>query len=215
MRPIKLAVVDDHHLFRKGLITLISGYDEISVVFEAPDGEALMEALKNQSPDVVLLDIEMPGMDGIEVADAIIKNYPAVKIIILTMHNEEELIVDLVEKGVHGFLLKDDNIEIVAEAICSVMEAGYYFNERVSKLMIRKLVESRGIDPVFPKTNLSDREIEVMRLICKEMTNKEIAVELCISARTVDGHRLNILKKINARNSIGIVIYAVKHKLLE
>lgn len=214
-KAIKLAVVDDHHLFRKGLVSLIDEFEELSVVLEASDGKDLLEKLKAKKPDVVLLDVEMPVMDGIETTELLRQKYPEIKILILTMHNEEEIILHLIEKGAHGFLLKDNPIETVVDAIYAVIENGYFFNDRVSKVMVKGLLRNDKIKPSFSKVQLSKREIDVIRLICKENTNKEIAEKLFISVRTVDGHREKILQKTKAKNAVGIVMYAIKNNLLD
>jgi two-component system response regulator DegU len=213
-KSIKLAVVDDQPLFRKGLISLIKEFDQFDVIIDASHGQKLIEQLENENPDVILLDIEMPVMNGIQTTEYLRKKYPGIKILILTMHNEEEIIHNLIEKGAHGFLLKNSDLEIIIEAIHSVITNGYYFNDSVSKTMVKELVSNEKIKPIFQTANLSRREIEVIQLICKEFTNREIAVQLFISARTVDGHREKILNKINAKNTAGIVMYANKYNLL-
>jgi two-component system, NarL family, response regulator DegU len=212
---IKLAVVDDQHLFRKGLISLIKEFDELDIVIEASNGNELIEKLKTKRPTVVLLDLEMPGMDGIETTEFLKRKYPEIKVLILTMHNEEEIILHLIEKGAHGFLLKDHPIETLVDAIYAVIENGYYFNDHISKVMVKGLLRTQKIKPSFNEVRLSEREIEVIRLICKEYTNKEIAEKLFISVRTVDGHREKILQKTKAKNTVGIVMYAVKNNLLD
>jgi DNA-binding NarL/FixJ family response regulator len=214
-KTIKLAVADDQQLFRKGLVSLIDEFDDLSVVIEASNGKDLLEKLKVKTPDVILLDFEMPEMDGIEATDIIRKKYPGIKILILTLHNEEEIILHLVEKGAHGFLLKDNPIDVVVDAIYAVIDNGYFFNDRVSKAMVNGLVRNQQIRPNFVRADLSTREIEVLKLICKEHTNKEIAEKLFISVRTVDGHREKILYKTKARNVVGMVMYAMKHGLLD
>jgi DNA-binding NarL/FixJ family response regulator len=214
-KTIKLAVADDQQLFRKGLVSLIDEFDDLSVVIEASNGKDLLEKLKVKTPDVILLDFEMPEMDGIEATDIIRKKYPGIKILILTLHNEEEIILHLVEKGAHGFLLKDNPIDVVVDAIYAVIDNGYFFNDRVSKAMVNGLVRNKQIRPNFVRADLSTREIEVLKLICKEHTNKEIAEKLFISVRTVDGHREKILYKTKARNVVGMVMYAMKHGLLD
>ncbi|HET6990709.1 MAG TPA: response regulator transcription factor [Bacteroidia bacterium] len=212
---IKLAVVDDQHLFRKGLISLIDEFEELNVVIEASNGKELLEKLKSKKPDVILLDVEMPLMDGIETTECIRQKYPDIKILILTLHNEEEIILHLIEKGAHGFLLKDNQIETVVDAIYAVIDNGFFFNDRVSKVMVKGLMKNNKIKPNFNQVPLSQREIEVIRLICKEHTNKEIADKLFISPRTVDGHREKILQKTKAKNVVGIVMYAVENGLLD
>lgn len=212
---VRLAVVDDQQLFRKGLVSLIDEFEELSVSLEAANGKELLEGLKTHKADVVLLDLEMPVMDGIETTENLRQKFPDIKVLILTMHNEEQIILHLLEKGAHGFLLKDNPIETVVDAIYGVIENGYFFNDRISKIMVKGLVRNNKIIPSFSPARLSEREIEVVRLICKEFTNKEIAEKLFISARTVDGHREKILEKTKAKNTAGIVMYAVKNNLLD
>ncbi len=211
----KIAVVDDQCLFRQGLISLLKEYDKLDVIIEASNGKELLEKMKVKQPDVVLLDLEMPLMDGIETTVSIKSRYPKVKVIILTMHTDDEFIIHLLEKGASGFLPKDKDIEIVVDAIYSVLEKGYYFDERISKAMVKGLVKTKKTNPSFTAHYLSEKEIVIINLICKEYTNKEIADKLFISPRTVDTHRENILLKTGAKNTAGIVMYAVKNNLLE
>lgn len=215
MKKIKLAVVDDQLLFRRGIISLIKEFEEIDVVVEAGNGKELIEAIKKRKPHIVLLDLQMPVMDGIETTAYLSEKYPDIKILILTMHDDDEFILHLIEKGANGFLLKNNSIDIVIDAIYSIVENGYYFNDRISKTMIKGLVRSKKIKPVFQSVSLSDREIEVIMLICKEYTNKEISERLCISIRTVENHRDKILEKTGARNTAGIVMFALKNNLLD
>ena len=214
-KSIKLAVVDDQHLFRKGLISLIKEFEELDIVIEASNGIELVEELKTKTAEIILLDLEMPEMDGIKTTEFLHRHYPDIKILILTMHNEEEIILHLIEKGAHGFLLKDHPIETLVDAIYAVIENGYYFNDHISRVMVKGLLKAQKIKPSFNEVRLSEREIEVVKLICKENTNKEIADQLFISVRTVDGHREKILQKTKARNTAGIVMYAIKHNLLD
>ncbi len=213
-QTIKLAVVDDHHLFRKGLIALLKDFPEFEVIIEAENGEELLEQLKNKRVDVILLDLQMPVMDGIEATERLQNKYEGTKIIIITMHNEEGFINHLISKGANGFLLKNQDIEIVVDAINGVVENDFYFNDRISRALVKGLLSSNKIRPNFKEVNLSEREIEIIRLISKELTNKEIAEKLFVSVRTIDGHKERILQKTKAKNVIGIIMYAVKHNLL-
>jgi DNA-binding NarL/FixJ family response regulator len=214
-RTFKLAVADDQLLFRKGLLSMLNDFPEMTIAIESGDGDELLEAMKKKRADVVLLDLQMPKMDGFEVTEKINKKYPDVKIIILTTHNEESFIYHLLTKGAHGFILKDQDIETVVDAIYCVTTNGYYFNDRISRAMVKGLVENDKIRPTFKKIDLSAREVEIIKLMSKEHTAKEIADKLFISERTVDGHRERILQKTKARNTVGIVMYAVKHHLLD
>lgn len=214
-KSITIGVIDDHILFRKGMISLLEEYPEIKVVLEAGDGIELLEKLKVKQPDVLLLDIEMPNMNGIEATEAVRKKYSEIKILPLTMHNEEEFVIHLMEKGASGFLLKDFGIETIVDAIYSAHETGYYFNDKVSKTMIKNLMRGKVVKPMFNKHVLDEREVEVVKLICKELNSKEIGDKLCISVRTIEGIREKILTKTGAKNIAGIVMYAMKNNLIE
>jgi DNA-binding NarL/FixJ family response regulator len=211
---ISIAIIDDQPLFRKGLIALFKPYRNIQVLFEAGDGNELMEHLETMQPEVLLLDLEMPGMDGIKATELVRNKFPGIRILVLTMHQDEAMVLHLIEKGAHGFLLKDTTIQEISDGIHSLIDNGYYFNDRVSKIMVSGLVKGRKIKPTFNKVKLSEREIEVINLMSKEYKNAEIAKMLFINVRTVDRHRENIMRKINVRNSIGIIMYAVKNDLL-
>ena len=214
MKKIKLAIVDDQLLFRKGLIALIKSYEELDVVIEASNGQELLDKLKKRKVDLVITDLEMPVMDGIEVTEKIRQKYPEMKVLALTMHDDDSFVVHLIEKGANGYLLKDYDIELVVDAVYAVMENGYYFNDRVSKAMVKGLIKSKKIIPSFNRAQLTSREISVIELICKEHTNKEIAAKLFVSPRTIDGHREHIMQKIGAKNVAGIIMFAVKHDLV-
>jgi|ERR1035437_884697 DNA-binding NarL/FixJ family response regulator len=214
-KKIKIAVVDDHQLFRKGIITLLGEFKELEIIIEAANGQELVTALEKEQPDVILLDLEMPIMDGIDTTIYVRKKYPDIKIIILTMHDDESFTTHLIKKGANAFLLKDSDIEIVVDAIYVVMDTGYYLDDRFSNAMIKNLVKSQNIKPSFNKINLTEKEKEIITMICKEYTNKEISEKRLISLRTVESHRNFIMQKIGARNTAGIVMYAVKNNLVD
>ena len=215
MAKISIGIADDQYLFRQGLLALLNEHEGLDVQIEASNGRDLLQKLRQRQPEVILLDLEMPQMDGAQTASAIRQRYPDMKVIVLTMHNEESIIINLIERGVNGFLTKDSDVEIVVDAIFSVMEHSYFFNDCISRTMIRSLVHSKKINPVFQQTSLSERELEVVRLICKEYTNKEIAEVFCLSPRTIDTYRESIMKKTKAKNTAGIVMYAIRHKLID
>lgn len=211
---IKIAVVDDHHLFRQGLISLLKEDASLKVIIEAANGVELLEALKTNEPELVILDVEMPIMNGIETTKALKKNYPHINILILTMHDEEGMIVHLIEEGARGFLLKGTDIEHLVEAIYGIKQNGYYFNDHISKAMLTGLINDEKIKPSFNTVNFNATEREVIKLVCQEQTNREIAEKLKLSVRTIDHYRLTILKKIGAKNTAGLVMYAIKKKIV-
>jgi DNA-binding NarL/FixJ family response regulator len=209
-------VVDDQQLFRKGMVSLIEEYKDFEVVLEAADGKELIDWIKNFKPQVVLLDVDMPVMNGIEVTEYLHRHFPVIKIIILTTYDDEDLIFHLAQKGAHGFLLKDSAIEAVADAINTVMNDQRYFKDKVSEKLMDAVARSPKLFslPGIKQPALSERETEIVRLICQEHTTREIAELLNITPKTVEGHRENICQKLQARNVAGIVKYAMKHKLL-
>lgn len=215
-RKLKVAVVDDQKLFRQGIVSLLEEFDEMKVIIEAENGQELLTEMRREEPDVILLDLEMPVMDGIVTTDFVRKKYPDVKIIILTSHDDDSFITHLLEKGANGFLLKDANIDTVVDAIYDVVETGFHFNDRVSKAMVKGLVKNNRVKPTFTNdVQFTSKEIDIIQLICKERTAKEISELLNLSVRTIEGHREIILKKMGARNTAGIVMFAVKNNLAE
>lgn len=211
---ISLAVVDDHFILREGLIRLLNKFEGIKVIFEAKNGKELLDHIeKGMKPDVILLDLEMPEMDGIETTIALKQRYPEIKIIILSMHYEEELIYHLMEKGAHGFLSKNTGIDKMVDAVRDVARDGYQYSQELFRIMIKKISNSKKLKLAFKE--LSDKEIQVVNLICLEFTNKEIADKLCLSIKTVDNYREKILLKTNSKNTAGIVIYAIKYNIVD
>ncbi|MDP1801748.1 MAG: response regulator transcription factor [Bacteroidota bacterium] len=210
---ITVAIVDDHSLFREGIIAILKDYQHIEVMFEAPNGVELLERLKRQKPQVIVLDIEMPLMNGQEATVQIKNLYPDIKIIILTMHNEEEYILRLMEEGADSFLVKENTGTVLAEAINSVVEKGYYYNEATTAAMVNRIKKiNKKANDLQP---LTARETEVIKLICEEKTSAEIAEILFIGERTIESYRQTILSKTGSKNTAGIVLYAVENKLVE
>lgn len=208
---IKIAVVDDQYLFRSGVVSLLKEYDQLKVIIEASNGKELLDQLKRHTPHVILLDIEMPEMNGLETVNQLKKKYPDIKVIILTMHNEEEFIFDLMTKGAHGFLPKDKSVDEVVDAIYSVMETGKYYNEQIMEAMVNG---SKGLVKNQHLNLLTEKEIEVVRQICRQKTNKQIAEIIGVSIRTVENYRTTILLKTGTKNTAGMVVYALKNKLI-
>lgn len=213
---IKIALVDDQKLFRSGLKMIIQRVDHFEVAFEAANGLQFFERLAFEPVDLVILDVEMPELDGTATLIRIRKEQPDLKVIMLTMHESERLINHLMQAGANGFLLKDEDPKVVVEAIEQVMDQGVYFRHYVSQALLqngRRQQSSTEVDQLL-KAKISDRELQVLRLICNEMTSQEIADQLFISVRTVDGHRRSLQDKTGARNIAGLVMYAVNNGLV-
>jgi len=209
---IKIYLVDDHNLFREGLKFLLSNDDLISEIYEAENGKDLLENVLDVKPDIILMDIEMPVMNGIEATKETLKIYPKSKVIALSMYGNENFYSEMIDAGAKGFLLKNSKFEDVKKAIADVNEGKNYFSPEILEAIIKNLNKKK-----FKKknTHLTEREIEVLYNICKGLSNQEIADFLFISKRTVDKHRENILLKTQSKNTAGLVIYAIKNEIFE
>lgn len=213
---IRIALVDDHLLFRKGLISILGLNNDFEVVFDCTNGKEALSALKETPVDIVLMDLEMPEMDGTAATKVIVEQHPQVKVIVLSMHDDEQFIVHLMKAGAKGYLLKNAEPEEINDAIRSVYETGFYFNDRVSRVMLGGLVTKAKLEPNYNlQEALSKREVEVLKQICQEKTTAEIGEALFISPRTVEGHRNNILLKTGARNTAGMVVFAMKNGMVD
>ena len=207
---IRVLLVDDHAMFRAGLKTVLEYVsDRIKIIGAVENGQKAVEFCKKNVVDIVLMDIEMPVMDGIEATKKILSSNPNQNILMLTMHDEPQTIQECITNGVKGYLLKNDEVSELVNAIEAVVDTGYYFDDRVSRVLITMLVEKNK------KVALTETEIEVIKLICDEHTNSEIAAKLDVSLRTIDTYRQRILEKTKAKNTAGIVMYAIKNKLLD
>lgn len=216
--PIKVAIADDHKIFRSGVINTLTPYANINVVFEAEDGEHLLQIMQEQQPDVILMDLKMPKMDGIQATIKVKEKYPQVKVIILTMYEDDNFIVHLVENGANAYLLKNSEPEEIYEAICTTFEKGFYFNENVNLALLKKVLHKnkQQFKPTFKnEVQLTDRELEVLKLICNEFTTQEISEQIYLSPRTVEGLRQKLLEKLNVKNTVGLVLYAFRNGLIE
>lgn len=217
MSKIKLVVADDHNLFRKGITGMLSLIPDFEVIGEAANGLELLEFLQNNQPDIVLMDLQMPVMDGFQATEKVQELFPKVKIIIVSMHEEDRFIIHLLEKGVNGYLLKDSEAGEVENAIRRVMVDGYYYSDFVSKALHRKLLTKLpNKQPTFQnKLQISQRELEVLQQLCEGLSTLEISQKLFVSPRTVEGHRLRLLEKTGTKNTAGLVAYAFKNDILE
>ncbi len=214
---IRIGLVDDHLLFREGLKAMFHDERNMEIILEASNGHDFLEGLRNSviKPEVILLDIRMPIMDGYETAKILLEKYPDMKIIVLTMHEEERHIIKMIELGVNGYLMKNASPEEVIDSIRCVMEYDYYFNNKITNIMRKVMMYQGKRNGDHPIVQLSEREIEVLELICKEFTAKEIGEKLFISFRTVEGHRKNLISKLNVRNTAGLVVLAIKNEIVK
>lgn len=213
MAVINIIIVDDHSLFRNGMKLLLSNAGNFDVIAEASNGKEFLSLLERITPDVVLMDIDMPEMDGIQATAKALEKNANLKIIGLSMYGEEEYYYKMIEAGVCGFLLKNSDINEVKLAITSVYEGGKYFSQELLYNVVKNIKTTQTHQEVVE--NLSDREIEVLKQICIGLSNQEISEILHISKRTVDKHRANLLDKTNSKNTAHLVMYAIKNKLID
>jgi len=213
-RPIKVAIADDHALFRAGVKTALAVRKDIEMIAEADNGMQLLNLLKHIEPDVILLDIQMPLMDGVTTLPEIRKLYPDIKVIILSMHNDHSMISKLMEVGANSYLTKNSDSETIYQAIKTCFEQEFYFNELTSKALLSGL-RTKKVDHTPDDVQLNDKELRILKLMCEEKTTKEIADIVDISPRTVEAIRDKLKTKTGAKSMAGLVMYAVKNKLLE
>jgi DNA-binding NarL/FixJ family response regulator len=209
-----LIIVDDHLIFRQGLKSLIDLENIATVIAEASDGESFMELLSNHKPDLVLMDIDMPKMDGMEATRQALKLMPGLKIIAFTMYGDEDYYYKMIDLGVKGFLLKSSGINELEKAIHHVMLGETYFSNEMLRKIIQNLGRKVDRKPAESK-NLTEREIEVLQQICLGSNNEEIAEKLFISPLTVKSHRANLLEKTSSKNTPALILFAIKNKVVE
>jgi two-component system response regulator NreC len=212
MPAIKIFLADDHELIRTGIRNLLGSNKDFQIVGESGDGEETIRKVREIKPDVVVIDISMPGMSGIEVTRHLREKFPAVKVLVLTMHENVEYVYQIYKSGAGGYLLKNAGKDEITSAIYAVARGEKFFSPRISELMISgymKQAERR--DSQEPDSSLTKREEEILRLIAKGMNNQQISGQLFISPRTVDTHRTNIMQKLDIHDAANLVRYALEH----
>jgi DNA-binding NarL/FixJ family response regulator len=216
MKKIKIAIADDYKIFRDGLKVGLLNDNNLEVVLEADNGEDLLNGFEKNLPDVVIMDLKMPIMDGLEATKVIKKKYSAVKVLVVTMYDDDKFIIHLMENGANGYLLKNADAEEIKKSIYAVHENGYYFNDLVNKALLKKLVIKQNLKPSFNQNvEFTERELEVLKLICEEKTAAEIGKEIFLSPRSVEGIRQRLIEKVGVRNTAGLVMFAIKNGIIE
>lgn len=216
MSTIRVAIADDHKIFRKGVILSLRPYTNIKFVLEADNGDEMLTGIPEAKPDVVLMDLRMPGKDGIEATKSISKQYPGIKVLVLSMYEDERFVFHMMENGANGYLLKNSEPQEIRRAIMDVFEKGYYLNNYVNRILLKRShARNKTIPNLNSEITLTDKEKDVLRFICMEFTAQEIAQKMEISARTVESIKDRLMERFGSKNTAGLVFFAVKNNLIE
>ena len=211
MRDKTVVIVEDHTLLSQAIEGLVNSFEGFRVLYLCKNGKRLLEKLKflNNIPDFVLMDINMPILNGIETTKILTKEFPEIKVIALTVESNNKLIIEMLRSGAKSYLLKDAEKEVLEKALKHTESFGYYHTPKISNLLISSLSNQDKYKPI----QLKDREIEFLKHACSELTYREIAEKMYLSPKTIDGYRDTLFQKFNVKNRIGLVLYAIKHKI--
>lgn len=212
MNTIKILIAEDHQMFRKGIVALLNNYENFEIIGEASNGEEIIALTNQLLPDLILMDVHLPVISGVEATSKILSEYPSMKILGLSSEAKEEEVLRMIRAGVKGYVLKDTTINELVQAIHTLVNGNTYFSNQVSDFMLSRLNTTEKDIRSFKdgsRQTLTDREAEILRYITEEMTNKEIADRLFISPRTVETHRRNLIQKLKVRNTVGLVKYYI------
>jgi DNA-binding NarL/FixJ family response regulator len=213
---IKIAIADDHKIFRDGIRMALKEKQYVNIIWEAKDGKDLMEKVLLKCPDVLLMDIRMPEVDGINAIPILRKNYEQLKIIVLTMYDEQEMITKMMEKGANAYLTKTSNPEEIYKAILSCMSNDFYFNDLVNKAVLAKLQNKRAVRQFYPNpVKFSEKEVKILRLIADDKTTDEISKQVFLSPRTIETIRQNMKSKVGVKTIAGLIMYGMRNKLID
>ena len=212
---IKVAIADDHKIFRDGIKMALTGKEYLKSIWEAEDGKDLIHKMKIKLPDVLLMDIRMPEMDGINAISILRKEYEAVRIIVLTMYDDQEMIAKMMEMGANAYLTKTTDPEEIYNAILTCMNDDFYFNDLLNKAVLMKLQQKKTTRQFFPNpATFNEKELNILRLLAQDKTTEEISKEVYLSPRTVETIRQNMKTKVGAKTIAGLVIYGMRNKLI-
>jgi len=216
MDTIKVAIADDHKIFRKGVIHSLRPYTNIQFVLEAENGGELIQGVESANPDIILMDLKMPVKDGIETTKYLNKHFPSIRILILTMYEDERFVGHLMDSGANGYLLKSTDPEEIKQGIVDVMRTGFYLNNFVNRVLIKKNYSKQKFNPSLnSEIVISEKEKQVLSLVCLECTAQEIAQKMDISARTVEAIKDRLMERFGVKNSVGLVFFAMKNSLID
>lgn len=215
MTKIRIAIADDHTLVRQTIGRALSRDRKIDVVLEAENGRELVKRLTEHKPHVIILDIEMPVMDGFEVLDYLRMRHPKIKVVVLSMYFDNLVMKDLINRGARGLLPKNADFETLVSAIYEVTTTGYFFSKQVNLLLVQEMLEKKTIRPTFCSGNLEDEEARMLELICRDKLNWEIAETMNVSERTVERYKTRLYQKAGVKTSAGLVLYAIKNNHID
>ena len=215
-QQIKVSIADDHKIFRDGIKMALKDRDYLKILWEAEDGRDLMHKMKLKVPDVLLMDIRMPEVDGVNAIGMIRKEYDDIKIIVLTMYDDQEMITKMMEMGANAYLTKTTDPEEIYQAILTCMNDDFYFNDLVNKAVLLKLQHKKAVKQFYPNpVKFSEKELKILKCIAEDKTTEEISKEVFLSPRTIETIRQNMKQKVGAKTIAGLVMYAMRNKLLD
>lgn len=215
-QQIKVSIADDHKIFRDGIKMALKDREFLKILWEAEDGKDLMHKLKMKQPDVLLMDIRMPEVDGVNAIGMIRKEYDGIKIIVLTMYDDQEMITKMMEMGANAYLTKTTDPDEIYQAILTCMNDDFYFNDLVNKAVLLKLQHKKAVKQFYPNpVKFSEKELKILKCIAEDKTTEEISKEVFLSPRTIETIRQNMKQKVGAKTIAGLVMYAMRNKLLD
>ena len=215
---IKIAIADDHKIFRDGIKMALSNKENLKILWEAEDGKDMMHKIEIKMPDVLLMDIRMPEIDGINAIQILRKEYQSIKIIVLTMYDDHQMISKMMEMGANAYLTKTTDPEEIYEAILTCMNEDFYFNDLVNAAVMGKLMQKKSVRQIYGDSlpiTFSEKEIKILQLLSEDKTTEEISKQIFLSPRTIETIRQNMKSKVNAKTIGGLIMYAMRNKLIE